>query len=401
MTAFRKKAGAVILALGCMIMLCLGCLGSYSSAEDGGTLTLVCENKNSPVKNMPWTLFKVGSYVNGTIKAEGDFEKYRVDFGDMSAASLTDAAATLADYAFVDKLDYIGVKPSDNSGIVVFDNLDDGVYLAAAKKYKVNEVTYKGAPAFFLIDGGKSREVTGYPKFTTRLTLAGVFERLTVKKEWINADYMPNKPAEITVDIYWDYELYDTVVLSEKNKWTYSWEEEVGYEWTIIERELPPDCTVVYRNDGLHYVAANTYNPDWVGGGAETRPVSTAAVTSTKPTVVANDDETVTSISETAPVSGEGIGTTSFSIGGGTIENSTETVNSSTKTTPVNNGTSPKDKTPSGNGGNQVYNITSAITKLPQTGQLWWPVPLMAVGGFVLIAAGIRIILGSKREDNE
>lgn len=34
--------------------------------------------------------------------------------------------------------------------------------------------------------------------------------------------------------------------------------------------------------------------------------------------------------------------------------------------------------------------------KLPQTGQLWWPVPVMAIAGTVLIAAGLR----AKRKQN-
>ena len=30
-------------------------------------------------------------------------------------------------------------------------------------------------------------------------------------------------------------------------------------------------------------------------------------------------------------------------------------------------------------------------TKLPQTGELWWPVPFLAMGGLVLLTAGIAV----------
>ena len=30
-------------------------------------------------------------------------------------------------------------------------------------------------------------------------------------------------------------------------------------------------------------------------------------------------------------------------------------------------------------------------TKLPQTGQLWWPVPLLTVGGLALVALGLGL----------
>lgn len=37
----------------------------------------------------------------------------------------------------------------------------------------------------------------------------------------------------------------------------------------------------------------------------------------------------------------------------------------------------------------------------PQTGQLWWPVPVLSVGGFVLIALGVRINSKRKDENND
>ena len=36
-------------------------------------------------------------------------------------------------------------------------------------------------------------------------------------------------------------------------------------------------------------------------------------------------------------------------------------------------------------------------TKLPQTGQLWWPVPLLCAAGLVLLAAGL--VLKKRRKD--
>ena len=34
--------------------------------------------------------------------------------------------------------------------------------------------------------------------------------------------------------------------------------------------------------------------------------------------------------------------------------------------------------------------------KLPQTGQLWWPVPALSAAGLILIAVGVRV--NSKRK---
>lgn len=38
-------------------------------------------------------------------------------------------------------------------------------------------------------------------------------------------------------------------------------------------------------------------------------------------------------------------------------------------------------------------------SKLPQTGQLWWPVPVLAAGGLVLVAFGVRVV--TKKDGND
>ena len=38
--------------------------------------------------------------------------------------------------------------------------------------------------------------------------------------------------------------------------------------------------------------------------------------------------------------------------------------------------------------------------KLPQTGQLWWPVPVLALGGMIFVGIGFCLISRSKKEDD-
>ena len=45
-----------------------------------------------------------------------------------------------------------------------------------------------------------------------------------------------------------------------------------------------------------------------------------------------------------------------------------------------------------------VLTNTYDKTKLPQTGQLWWPVPLLAAAGLGLICVGLSM---RKRDENE
>ena len=45
-----------------------------------------------------------------------------------------------------------------------------------------------------------------------------------------------------------------------------------------------------------------------------------------------------------------------------------------------------------------VTTTTVTQEKAPQTGQLWWPVPILAVGGVVLLGFGVHL---TKKDDNE
>ena len=87
-----------------------------------------------------------------------------------------------------------------------------------------------------------------------------------------------------------------------------------------------------------------------------------------------------------------------------TTEPVTETTSTMTETTVLSSGvlssgtyttTSVKPE----NSDSPKTSITTApAEKLPQTGQLWWPVPLLAGGGIVFIAMGLRI---RSRKENQ
>ncbi len=57
--------------------------------------------------------------------------------------------------------------------------------------------------------------------------------------------------------------------------------------------------------------------------------------------------------------------------------------------------TTTKEKT---NKSNKTNTTTQKIEKLPQTGQLWWPLPFLAAGGILCISIGM---IKKKRENNE
>ncbi len=75
---------------------------------------------------------------------------------------------------------------------------------------------------------------------------------ITVKKVW-SGDEANERPEAVTVTLYNGDTEYQTVVLNEKNGWTYTWKDENVYgNWQVVETNIPKDYTPSYEvKDGV------------------------------------------------------------------------------------------------------------------------------------------------------
>ncbi len=391
MTVISKKIGAVLVAVGCAMLLCLSCLCTTASAKNGGTIKLICQVRETPVKGMKWEAYRIGTFDGGKIILNEEFAKYPVDFSDLSTSAFADAASTLKDFVLTYKHNHKVAQSgvSDKNGEISLKNIEDGLYLIIARNYHDGVTTYIPTPAIVNLDSEENPELIVKVKIRAIATLSDTVEKFSVKKIWENDENYPMKPTEIVVDIYKDYMYYETVSLTEENDWYYEWHDEVDVEWSVIERKIPEECCVVYRNDGRNYVVVNTYVPDFeFDWEANFPPPDISIITTTAQAGI----DTQTTTRRSFPLDSDEDSRT-------TDTNTTTTVTTDTDTTTNNvqdNDTSSNtttDKTP--------QKTTTTTKKLPQTGQLWWPVPVMAIGGLVLIAVGTKIIGSSKRDEDE
>lgn len=358
------------------------------SAEDGsGTLKLVCRANNNVPSNMMWWIYRIGSYDGSKITFEDQFVDCPVSFGDYSASALSDAASTLETTALLQKKEY-AKKMTDSNGEITFTGVRDGVYLIASKKFKSGDKTFKPSPSIIVMDSSQTPDMTVYTKMTSIRTLDGFFERYQVMKVWENDQSKPLKPNKIVVEIYADLELYDTVELSAAEQWTYSWEADVSCDWRILEKEIPEDCTVIYRDDGRRYVVVNTYDVP-ISSETETTPQSVVTTSAD----VANNTDVTTASTKTGPVGG-GSETTPAS-----SPDSTDTTDSTGSGSGAATTAIPGSSITTAVATEKPGGTTTSDKKLPQTGQLWWPVPVMALLGLILVGIGSRIIISNKKED--
>lgn len=357
----HKRLGALICAFGIALWMLAGVMLTAFAETGKGSLTLVCVKDDTILTGLHWDLYRVGSRSGNEFVLENEFSEYQVKLDDFSASAMNTAAKTLENYAVLDGISPRASGETDSKGVLKFNQLEEGLYLVSGLILTIGDTTYIPSTLLFEINHQEdSVELNAYPKIIYR-TLSSEVINYTVKKLWQNSEnQIIDEETGITVEIYRDRSLYKTVVLNGKNNWSYSWGGAANFEWRVKEKEVPADCTVIYDSNETQFAIVNTFNKTITP--EQTTPVVTGTTTS------------VTSLSET---------TISTPIGGGSITNTNTNITSSSSL--------------STNAQTSVTVSTSITTdKLPQTGQLWWPVPILCLSGITMIALGIRIISQKK-----
>ncbi len=344
-----KRAGCAFMCAAAMLAG-LNMNAALTAYAEGAAVNIICSSDESTVSGVEFSVYKAAvKNSEGEFELTGVFEDYPVSLKKISdSAAMQDAANTLENYAVLDKLTPVGKGVTDDSGSVTIEGAESGLYLITGKRFIENGSWVIPSPMLveFTDDDISGGSIDIHPKFSlTKLPQENPAE-YGVKKEWdILEQFEYARPEAVKVEIYEDGELSETVTLDESNSWEYYWQGNSEHEWRVKEIEIAQDYTVVYRANETLYQIENTYSITEGGGdNNESKPESTpdtpseSKTDSTPDTGIGKDESSKTS----------------------TEESKTET--SSTPDTP-----------------------------LPQTGSLWWPVPVMGGAGLILVAAGVRV----------
>lgn len=312
-----SRISGVMLCVAAMLLCMLSSFAVPVYAADC-TLTLISKNKDEPIQNVKWNIYKVGEKNSeGEYVLTGSFADYPVSLNDIETASqLSEAAAVLENYAVLDGIPADGSNTTDAEGAAAMGNVGTGVYLISGERYFTDEFKVTPSPmlAEFTDEQIAEGNITVYTKFEYE-TISDETE-FGVRKVWDMQDNSESlRPESVKVEIYCDGELTETVELNAKNNWEYFWQGSAKSDWRVKEIDVPADFTVIIKNNETLFQIENTYVPK----GGDT--------SSSEPSSSKSDS----------------------------------------------------NATGSGN------------EKLPQTGSLWWPVPVLAGAGVILIAVGGKL----------
>lgn len=164
------------------------------------------------------------------------------------------------------------VLNAENGWAYTFDRLVEGHTWTVAEANVPDdyEVTYQTVGTMTTITNTKKSKPTPPEKPAEPVNL-------TVCKHW-SGDSSKERPDCVTVTLYNGKTAYETVRLSSKNDWSYSWEDLDGKgNWQVMETNIPKGYVPSYQVKGEVVTITNTKTliqtgqlnwPVWVLGGA-------------------------------------------------------------------------------------------------------------------------------------
>ncbi|MGI6336801.1 MAG: Cna B-type domain-containing protein [Eubacteriales bacterium] len=274
------------------------------------------------------------------------FRLYNVEFGGKNDEAWKTLASTLAGYILRDKIPPAGSGKTDTKGQVSFpDNgskLTPGLYLVLGQRHHQDGYRYDALPFIVMLPAQDSNaeewiyDITANSKHSCVIipTDPDMPENITRKvlKVWKDKGHEEKRPKEIAIQLLRNGSVFDIVFLNAESNWRYTWDNLDGkYTWTVVEKQ-PEYYTVETALEGVTFVVTNTYTEDFYE-----KP--TSPETSTLPTIVESYE------------------------------------------LPASTGSSAQPTKPD--------ESTQGKITLPQTGQLWWPVPLLICAGLLFLVIGL------------
>lgn len=265
------------------------------------------------------------------------------------------------------KTQAIATAITDDNGVANFTGLADGTYLLIGDAVTLGDKLLRPEMALVTLPSGTDREVDIFPKFSLTEKKDSVEYKLL--KVWDDEKNPDVRPTSIQVDLYRNGEKKETVTLNAACNWRYSWTDtDDSALWAMIE-QIPEHYSAEYRIEGYNFYIENIAEaaptePD----PTEPDPTDPTEPDPTEPTSTDPTEPEETKPTEPAPTD--------------------PTEPEETKPTEPET-TEPAPTKPS---------ETPPKPVLPQTGQLWWPVPVLVLAGLALILVGL---LRRKEQDYE
>ena len=172
--------------------------------------------------------------------------------------------STLESHILVNNIAADITSVTDLSGEIRCESAKPGIYLVSAVEVVLDGKHCSFSSTLVALPGLDETglwqyAVTANPKPQIQPP-AGLLE-FKVLKLWKGAD--TNRPDHIEVEIFRNGVSWETVTLSEENRWGYTWTvPDDGAQWMVAERNIPTGYTVTVEKRTTTFILTNTLQTD-------------------------------------------------------------------------------------------------------------------------------------------
>lgn len=269
----RKRTLALLAAVLCLLTSVAQAAGSIDLTRKP-TLTLTYRDGKTALSGAKFSIYRVADAdETGELTVRSEFDEFDLDIRGKNDRRWREMAQTLESYVLRRELTPTDSGKTDKTGMLTFPTqgktLAAGLYLVIGERHTQGGNDYDAEPFFVLLPTQDLEnnewvyDVSANVKFgKTPVPDDGDTVTRKVLKVWDDDGAKDSRPLEITVELLRNGKVYDTVKLSEKNNWRYTWLDlDADARWSVTEKTVS-GYTVSITREGITFVVTNTKKPD-------------------------------------------------------------------------------------------------------------------------------------------
>lgn len=220
------------------------------------SITLTQSDDKTPISGAEITIYQVANPVINNNNLEFEYHQNikscQANLSDLSNINLAKEISNCINNANLPSQK----NTTNQEGKVKFENLPLGLYLVK----QTNKLTdYTSIEPFLVIIPKSDNTQWIYDVEATPKTDIIRLIDISVVKVWQESGNLENHPNNVTIELYKENELIDTVTLNEENNWTHTWEKlEKSDTYQVVEINIPSEYTVSYRQENYKFIVTNT-----------------------------------------------------------------------------------------------------------------------------------------------
>ena len=269
----RKRTLVLLAAVLCLLTSVAQAAGSIDLSRKP-TLTLTYRDGKTALFGAKFSIYRVADAdETGELTVRSEFDEFDLDIRGKNDRRWREMAQTLESYVLRRELTPADSGKTDKTGMLTFPTqgktLAAGLYLVIGERHTQDGNDYDAEPFFVLLPTQDLEnnewvyDVSANVKFgKTPVPDDGDTVTRKVLKVWDDDGAEDSRPQEITVELLRNGKVYDTVKLSEKNNWRYTWLDlDADARWSVTEKTVS-GYTVSITREGITFVVTNTKKPD-------------------------------------------------------------------------------------------------------------------------------------------